>query len=175
MNALSLLRHFAQNNAWSNLRLLRACAGLSEEEYKAKRTSFFPSLHATWKHIVLVDEFYIDALENGGRGQAVFDGEEHLQTLAQVTVAQRAADRRLVAFVEELPDDAALARGVVLQRTDGPHFDHIGDVLAHLFVHQIHHRGQVHAMLSGTRLAPPQLDEYFLSDDRANAERELEQ
>jgi uncharacterized damage-inducible protein DinB len=38
-------------------------------------------------------------------------------------------------------------------------------VLPHVFVHQIHHRGQVHAMLSGTAAAPPQLDEFFLAAD----------
>src|SRR6478672_7677246 len=32
---------------------------------------------------------------------------------------------------------------------------------ADLFQHQIHHRGQAHAMLSGTRIKPPQLDEFF--------------
>jgi uncharacterized damage-inducible protein DinB len=31
----------------------------------------------------------------------------------------------------------------------------------HLFQHDIHHRGQAHAMLSGTRITPPQLDEFF--------------
>jgi hypothetical protein len=34
-------------------------------------------------------------------------------------------------------------------------------LLMHLFQHQIHHRGQAHAMLSGTRIKPPQLDEFF--------------
>jgi uncharacterized damage-inducible protein DinB len=34
-------------------------------------------------------------------------------------------------------------------------------LLMHLFQHQIHHRGQGHAMLSGTRIKPPQLDEFF--------------
>jgi uncharacterized damage-inducible protein DinB len=34
-------------------------------------------------------------------------------------------------------------------------------LLLHLFQHQIHHRGQAHAMLSGTQVAPPQLDEFF--------------
>ncbi|MEM9239405.1 MAG: damage-inducible protein DinB, partial [Pseudomonadota bacterium] len=29
--------------------------------------------------------------------------------------------------------------------------------------HQIHHRGQVHCMLSGTSVAPPQLDEFYLA------------
>jgi uncharacterized damage-inducible protein DinB len=37
--------------------------------------------------------------------------------------------------------------------------------LAHLFVHQIHQRGQADAMLSGTPVAPPQLDEFFLAED----------
>jgi hypothetical protein len=34
-------------------------------------------------------------------------------------------------------------------------------LLLHLFQHQIHHRGQAHAMLSGTSGPPPQLDEFF--------------
>ena len=34
-------------------------------------------------------------------------------------------------------------------------------LLMHLFQHQIHHRGQAHAMLSATSVAPPQLDEFF--------------
>ena len=34
-------------------------------------------------------------------------------------------------------------------------------LLLHLFQHQVHHRGQAHAMLSATRVAPPQLDEFF--------------
>ena len=43
--------------------------------------------------------------------------------------------------------------------------ERIQDVLAHLFQHDIHHRGQVHAMLAGTDVAPPQLDEFFLQQD----------
>ena len=38
-------------------------------------------------------------------------------------------------------------------------------LLAHLFEHQTHHRGQVHAMLSRTRVPPPQLDEFYCADD----------
>jgi uncharacterized damage-inducible protein DinB len=38
-------------------------------------------------------------------------------------------------------------------------------LLMHLFQHQIHHRGQAHAMLSGTAVKPPQLDEFFSSGE----------
>ena len=38
-------------------------------------------------------------------------------------------------------------------------------VLAHLFMHQTHHRGQAHAMLAGTAIAPPQLDEFLMPSE----------
>ena len=43
--------------------------------------------------------------------------------------------------------------------------DLAGHVLSHLFMHQTHHRGQAHAMLSGTSVAPPQLDEFLMPSD----------
>jgi uncharacterized damage-inducible protein DinB len=61
--------------------------------------------------------------------------------------------------------EADLDRKVVLKRRTPVPPERIGDVLAHLFVHQIHHRGQVHAMLAGTDVPPPQLDEFFLEGD----------
>jgi uncharacterized damage-inducible protein DinB len=38
-------------------------------------------------------------------------------------------------------------------------------MLQHLLAHQTHHRGQVHAMLSGTTVAPPQLDEFLMPSE----------
>ena len=46
-------------------------------------------------------------------------------------------------------------------------------LLAHLFQHQIHHRGQAHAMLAGTAVAPPQLDEFFCANEAHLRAREL--
>jgi uncharacterized damage-inducible protein DinB len=46
--------------------------------------------------------------------------------------------------------------------------------LAHVFEHQIHHRGQAHAMLAGTSIAPPQLDEFFCEQDSQSIATELE-
>jgi len=171
-----LVEHFramARNNAWSNHRLLAACAGLSAADYKAKRTSFFPSIHLTLNHILIVDWYYVDALEGGGRGPALYADEEPCANLATLDAAQRAADRRLVAFCDRL-DPAGLDTVVTLVRSaDTRHDERAADVLSHLFVHQIHHRGQVHAMLSGTGVAPPQLDEFFLSQDAALRRPEL--
>lgn len=37
----------ALNNRWANHRLLGACTQLSEADYTAPRTGFFPSIQAT--------------------------------------------------------------------------------------------------------------------------------
>ena len=43
--------------------------------------------------------------------------------------------------------------------------DAAAHVLQHLFMHQTHHRGQLHAMLSGTAVKPPQLDEFLMPSE----------
>ena len=58
-------------------------------------------------------------------------------------------------------------------RSTGVEVESIARLLAHLFQHQIHHRGQVHAMLAGTPVAPPQLDEFFCANEAHLRAREL--
>jgi hypothetical protein len=40
---LQTLRAMAYNNAWANHRMLAACARLTQAEFEAPRTGFFPS------------------------------------------------------------------------------------------------------------------------------------
>jgi uncharacterized damage-inducible protein DinB len=158
-------RAMARNNAWSNHRLLAACARLSPEAYFAPRTSFFPSIHLTLNHILIVDWYYLDALEEGGLGPRAYEDETPCADLDALEAAQRASDRRLIAWCDAA-DEARLAAPVTLLRAEGKRYrERAGDVLAHLFIHQTHHRGQVHAMLSGSDVPPPQLDEFFLQQD----------
>ena len=167
------LRAMARNNAWSNYRLYNACAQLSDTEYRAKRVSFFPSLPLTLSHIYLVDCYYLDALEEGGRGLSLFQQDEPFATLDELTTAQFTTDQRLIAYCDRLTD-AGRSRTVSLER--GKDFyvnEKVEAVLNHLLVHQIHHRGQVHAMLAGTSVKPPQLDEFFLAQDAPLRRHEL--
>lgn len=161
------LRATARNNAWANHRLLAACARLSEADYKAERTSFFASIHLTLNHILLVDWYYLDALDNAGRRwrELYALGDEPCPTLADVRREQAAADRRLIDYCNGLSDDQ-VDMTVILNRPGEVQYpERACDVLAHLCQHDIHHRGQVHAMLAGTAVPPPQLDEFFLRQD----------
>jgi uncharacterized damage-inducible protein DinB len=172
MNANELTVRMAHNNAWSNLRLHRAVGELDDAAYRAPRTSFFPSLHLTLAHILFVDLFYVDALEAGGR-PAPWDEYaefERTGTFAALRERQRAVDHRLIACAAR-----DLADEIHIQRKDHVQTDTRANVLLHLFEHQLHHRGQAHAMLSGTAVKPPQLDEFFLRDELPLRKVELEE
>ena len=171
---MSLAHHFlteAYNNAWANHRLLRACCELQPSEFGARRTGFFPSIKATLNHIVTVDWFYLEMLERSRDGLPPHDDpgrhfkpEEPFQDCAALSKAQHESDRRLIAHCEGL-QDSQLDDVVSTLRSQGLVRDRVRRILAHLFEHQIHHRGQAHAMLSGTRIKPPQLDEFFCTGE----------
>lgn len=160
LNAVLPYRAMAYNNGWANHRLLGACAGLSQSEFTAPRTGFFPSLSATLNHILVIDRFYVDAMEGGRLGPAAWVEPEPCKTVAALRVAQANVDRRLIAVVESL-DGTGLQRIVDVHRGSRVQHERMDRLLLHLFQHQIHHRGQAHAMMSGTSVRPPQLDEFF--------------
>lgn len=174
MDLLDHNRRMARNNLWSNDRLYRAILQLKPGEFEAERTSFFPSIKETLNHILAVDHLYLDFLEEGGVGAAAHHDFVPFDEPPALFAAQAASDRRLIAFCDRLSVDD-LERSVITdRREDGRIPERVGDLLAHLFIHDIHHRGQVHAMLSGTSVKPPQLDEFFLDYDLKLRKEEVE-
>lgn len=161
---LRICRKLAQNNRLANARLHRACDGLTQAEYVAQRAGFFPSIRATLNHILLVDRFYLGALEGRGLDRAALEDARNLVTLQALAPAQADCDARLLALVAGL-DGKGLARVIEVDRGDRVQRDRCDDLLSHVFQHQTHHRGQVHAMLSSSPVAPPQLDEFIVGDD----------
>jgi uncharacterized damage-inducible protein DinB len=164
MGWLEALRIQVRANRLANFRLHRAMSALSHEAFHAPRTGFFPSLAGTLNHILGVDLYYVAALHREPAMAQCWSAFEPADTLAGLAQRQAASDERLIALVErtEAPELDALIdldRGSHVQR------ERFGHVLTHLIHHQVHHRGQAHAMLAGTAIAPPQLDEFLLPSE----------
>src|SRR4030095_7392637 len=84
--------------------------------------------------------------------------------MSELKPAQAAIDRRLIAVCDALTPE--LLNGFVqINRDIRVQTERRDRLLMHLFPHQIHHRGQPHAMRSGPSAAPPQLDEFFAADE----------
>jgi uncharacterized damage-inducible protein DinB len=164
MQLCDYLRIQAHANALSNHRLGLALAALTPGEWHAPRTGFFPSLARTLNHILAVDGYYLGALHGELGLREAYAAFRPCDSVAEWRPRQRASDLRLVAFCDAL-DAAALDAWVQMPRADHVQRERAGHVLAHLFNHQTHHRGQAHAMLAGTAVAPPQLDEFMMPSE----------
>jgi len=164
LDAATLLRIQARANHLANRRLWAAIAELPDAEFAAPRVGFFPSIALTLNHILAVDEYYVGALHGDSALDAKYDAFVAARGIADLAPRQTASDLRLIEWCERL-DARGCERVIEMDRGDHVQRDQAGHVLAHLFMHQTHHRGQVHAMLAGTVGKPPQLDEFLMPSD----------
>jgi uncharacterized damage-inducible protein DinB len=149
---------FGHYNAWANGRLFEAAAALSTEQYRADRGAFFKSVHGTLNHLLVTDRVWLQRFTGEGDAPDRLDAIL-FETFAELCTAREAEDRRIIDFVDRL-DDGRIAGTIRYRRVSTPEqFEQqMAPALAHWFNHQTHHRGQVHAILTGLVGKAPELD-----------------
>jgi len=151
-------QQFAAYNRWANARLYEAALKLDDADYRRNVGAFFGSIHGTLNHLLVADRIWLKRLTGIGDHPEKLNAimHEERRTLA---LARAEEDDRIVAYVASL-DGAALAASLAYANTRGGQFTQKrSDILAHLFNHQTHHRGQAHTILSIlTGEEPPPLD-----------------
>ncbi len=145
---LDHFRMFADYNEWANRRLYAAVAQLSESELRESRGAFFGSALATLNHILAADRIWMKRFTGEGDAPTALDVTLH-DDLASLATAREREDARIIAWLAGL-DPARLGATFTytpLSSSNGI-TQRLGPTLAHVFNHQTHHRGQVHATLT---------------------------
>jgi uncharacterized damage-inducible protein DinB len=164
----SYFQTLARYNRWANRRLYGAIGELPPAEIAAPRTGFFPSLLKTLNHLIVTDRIWLSRLTATPDPEAKALDQIIAAEFADLSARRAALDERIIGFVADLPP-ARLGEILVYKTMAGaPYETPVDMVLAHMFNHQTHHRGQAHGMLSGTTVAPPSLDMIvFLREESA--------
>jgi uncharacterized damage-inducible protein DinB len=144
----------AKYNAWANARLFRMAGALRDELYRKETGAYFRSLHGTLNHLLVADRIWMRRLTGAGDhpellNAILFDDLPSLHT------ARVEEDRRINGFVQGLAEPAF--EEVLDYRTlIGTHQrQRRREILAHLFNHETHHRGQAHAILTMLGVTEP--------------------
>jgi uncharacterized damage-inducible protein DinB len=153
-------RLLARNARLANRRLDLACMALRPGEWEAARISFFPSLKETMVHLLNADRYYIDTFR--GTHPGIVTPACERADAVEFARERDDVDAWLVDYCEGLTD-GELSRPVTIEWPDQTFTETLSDTLLHFFLHGQHHRGQVHAMLAGSSVSPPQIDEFILS------------
>jgi uncharacterized damage-inducible protein DinB len=166
MSIKDLFAMFAAYNAWANRRLYVAVGMLPDDDYYADRGAFFKSVHGTLNHLLVTDRVWLHRFTGEGQPPDRLDAIL-FERFADLEIARRAEDERIVGYVDGL-DDAALAGVIHYRRVSTPDLmtQALTSALAHWFNHQTHHRGQAHALLTGLGRQAPELDLLFFQRER---------
>lgn len=156
---------FAQYNNWFNERLYDCVARLDDAERKRDRGAFFGSIHGTLDHILLADRLWLGRFERSSLPVPSLEGAELVYGAVQLDqgvhpefealrAGRRATDAVLERFVRELTPEL-LEQDLDYRNTKGVAFTNpVWLILAHLFNHQTHHRGQTTTLLSQAGVDP---------------------
>ena len=138
----------ARYNEWMNRRLYALCAGIDDAERRRDRGAFFGSIHRSLDHIVYADLAFLSRFT--GTPDRVPELRATLyEDFGALREARAALDARLLEWAPTL-SEAWLAQDLTYtSKVDGvtrtvPRWI----LVAHVFNHQTHHRGQVTTLLS---------------------------
>jgi uncharacterized damage-inducible protein DinB len=155
------IRSFAGYNAWANRRLYDAAARLHDADYRADRGAFFRSVHGTLNHLLVADRIWMRRFTGEGDAPKRLDAIL-FDRLDDLRKAREAQDARIVAYADGLTEEALAGSIRYARVTTGEVFAQpLAPALDHFFNHQTHHRGQVHALLTGLGAEGPELDLLF--------------
>ncbi len=153
------LPDFFQYNLWANLRLLEACAYLSDAQLDVTTKGTFGSVRETLMHLFAAEEGY--ARHFNFTGPAPTPRLADLTTFAGFDELRRRAERsgkELIAIAE---------RGDLSQilHLDGGTYDApVIVVVIQAINHAIDHRSQIATLLSQQDIEPPDLDGWAYND-----------
>ena len=129
-------------------------ARLPDEGYRKNVGAYFGSLHRTLNHLLTADRIWMRRLTGTGDHPNQLDAIL-FDDLPSLRTARQAEDVRIMAFVEGL-GEADFQKECDYQTLNGsPQRQPMGEILAHLFNHQTHHRGQAHTVLTVLGVAEP--------------------
>jgi uncharacterized damage-inducible protein DinB len=160
-------RIMARYNAWQNAGLVELVPTLPPEELTRDRGAFWGSILGTLSHLLWGDRIWLHRLSGTARPEQALPDSGRMVTDAGTWAKHRAAtDAAITAWTDGLtPADlegeftwTSPAAGRVVSKPRAV-------IVTHVFNHQTHHRGQVHAMLTAAGLRPGATDLPFMPDE----------
>lgn len=161
------VRTMARYNAWQNESLLKAAATLDDAARRQDRGAFFKSIHGTLCHLLWADRMWLSRFAGTPKPTLRIHESGDLVAEWEDFVAQRSEwDGRIADWAgslsaDWLADDLVWFSGATQREMRKPR----ALLVAHLFNHQTHHRGQVHAMLTAAGARPDDTDLMLLEPE----------
>ena len=143
-------------SSWANQRILAACRQLSPDEFTQSVAGSYGSVRNTFVHTLSAEWGWLERCGGPPRGARLV--AEDFPTLESVAEVWGRVETSMRAYLAGL-DDASAAEEVTFTLGAGPAQTATrGDLLTHVVVHAVHHRGQVSLLIRELGYAPGNVD-----------------
>lgn len=155
----------AQYNKWQNKSLYEAASSLTDAERRENRGAFFKSIHGTLAHLLWGDQTWMNRFAGTPKPIAgsIGESQEMVGEWSDLSEQRAAFDDVILGWAGSLSDSDLAGTmswfsGAVGQEVSKPR----SMLIVHMFNHQTHHRGQVHAMLTQAGAKPDDTDLFIM-------------
>jgi uncharacterized damage-inducible protein DinB len=159
-------QRMARYNRWQNENLYGCADRLPDSERKRHMGAFFGSIHGTLCHLVFGDQVWMhrfDPAIPAPKATSIAESTSAIADWAELKQARGALDAQIIGWCDAL--EASWIAGNLTWYSGAMQRDVTAAkwmLLAHMFNHQTHHRGQVHCMLTQSGIKPGDTDMPFM-------------
>ena len=162
------VRTMARYNLWQNNQIRRVSEAMTLDELLQDRGLFFGSILGTLNHLLWGDRIWMCRFDPSVEKPAggISDSVNLCTDLAAWSRERAHSDTQITTWAQQL--DAAALGGDLAWYSGAAGRDVIRPLslcVTHMFNHQTHHRGQVHAMLTATGADAPVSDLFLMPED----------
>lgn len=156
----------AAYNAWQNESLYDTASALDDVARRADHGAFFGSIHRTLNHVLWGDRIWLSRFTDYPAPEGgIPDSTDNYEDWGALRSARGETDAFLRNWAgalspADLEGDLTWFSGAMGRDVTKPRWV----LVTHLFNHQTHHRGQVHAMLTAAGAKPDDTDIPFMPD-----------
>ena len=169
MITVEYVQTMARYNAWQNAGLIERLAAMDEADLRADRGAFFGSILATLNHVLWGDRIWMSRFAGWARPPGgIAESVALTPTYAAWKAERQRTDGRMLHWADtlrpiELRGEMSWHSGALGRDVSRPR----ALLVMHMFNHQTHHRGQVHAMLTAAGVVPGESDLFAMPAEAA--------
>lgn len=161
-----MLAHY---NQWANQKLFSILESLTEQQLNQDCGAYFKSLIQTANHLFIGDTLWFERLCGLSPSSYALDDVVFPQ-LSGLTQARQNFDQAFIQHLQQL-DETEFHQSLTYIRRNQYYTEPLIEVLAHVFNHQAHHRGQMHNMVFQLTGQSLELDLIFFQREHAKRYR----
>lgn len=161
------MRMMSRYNRWQNEAIFDAAQTLADAARREARGAFWGTIHGTLSHILWADRIWLSRFDAAAAPGVPLAESAMFEPDWDSLIRQRhGLDKDIIIWADSYPDGPINGTltwysGAAGRDVSAP----LAVVLSHIFNHQTHHRGQVHAMLTAAGAQTADTDIFLMPPD----------